>query len=203
MTHLYRKVSFGSKVNFECLMCGQCCSNGPNLGLTAFDILRIANYLGIEWRELRGKYIVTVIADLTAIPILRDKGGGRCVFLENREGKAYCRIYPARPMRCRLYPFIPYSPSDNHTLYLDECCPGIKTDKTIEPPWNTLEKYNFEARIHYSKIYTLTFKKGFEPLEALEKSMEEIAALFSMESAKGKHLRQGSASQEQLYVPAS
>lgn len=177
MMPMHRKLSLGEKANFECLRCGRCCSGGPNVGLTAFDVLRIANYLGLEWRKLRGRYVAAVIADFTAIPILMDKGDGRCVFLENADGKAYCRIYPVRPMRCRLYPFLPISPGNDHAVYLNEQCPGTRAGVNVEPPWNTLESYNLEAKIHYAKIYRMTFRKGLDPLEALEKTLDEIAEL--------------------------
>ncbi|MEM2319165.1 MAG: YkgJ family cysteine cluster protein [Candidatus Bathyarchaeia archaeon] len=189
MIQSHRKLVVGDKVSFECLICGRCCSSGPNVGLTAFDILRIASYLGVGWRELRGKYVVAVIADFTAIPVLKDRGGGVCVFLEILDGKPRCRIYPARPMRCRLYPFIPYSPGDKGTLYLDECCPGTKTNRVVEPPWDVLQNFLSEVGIHYSRVYSLTFGEGLEPLEALERTIEEIAcsawkAVGKLEPAK-------------------
>ncbi len=193
MRHEYLKLSIGDKVNFECLMCGRCCSSGPNVGLTAFDIHRIAQFLGENWRNLKGKYVVAVIADRIAIPVLRDKGNGRCVFLEFRNGEAFCRIYPARPMRCRLYPFIPYSPGNNEIIYLDKCCPGLKANKLIEPPWEILENCNFEAKLHYSELYRLVFREGLEPLEALERTIEKIAKLAhkttTLKNMYGEHLR--------------
>lgn len=180
MSSHYRKLTIGDTANFECLRCGRCCSSGPNVGLTAFDILRIAGHLGVEWKKLRGRHIIAVIADTIAIPILMDKGGGRCVFLEMLNGIPHCSIYPVRPMKCKIYPFILYSSGNKHTIYLDECCPGIKVEKTIEPPWNILENYIFELKMHYSTLYKLVFDYGFEPLEALERTIDEIAKTYNM-----------------------
>jgi len=67
------------------------------VGLTAFDICRIAHFLGLEWRDLKGKYVVAVIADMIAIPTLRDMGGGRCVFLGFTDEHPSCSIYPVTP----------------------------------------------------------------------------------------------------------
>ncbi|MBS7660005.1 MAG: YkgJ family cysteine cluster protein [Candidatus Bathyarchaeia archaeon] len=181
MNSHYRKLTVGDTANFECLRCGRCCSSGPNVGLTAFDILRIAEHLGVEWQKLRGRHIIAVIADTIAIPILMDKGGGRCVFLEVLNGTPHCSIYPARPMKCKIYPFILYSSGNKDTLYLDECCPGVKVEKTIEPPWKILEKYIFELRVHYSTLYKLVFDYGIEPIEALERTIDEIAETYDFD----------------------
>ncbi|MBS7608389.1 MAG: YkgJ family cysteine cluster protein [Candidatus Bathyarchaeia archaeon] len=171
----YARLRFGEKTHFTCLRCGQCCTRGPNVGLTAYDVHRIARYLGVDWRELKGKYVVAVIADMVAVPTLRGTIDGKCVFLEYLDGTPSCRIYPARPMRCRLYPFMPYSPGNTETIYLDTCCPGLNTEKEAEPPWKCLKEYYVEAKRHYAKLYHLVFQEGCEPLEALEKTIEDCA----------------------------
>lgn len=171
----YVRLRLGEKARFKCLRCGKCCGNGPNVGLTAFDIHRIARFLNVNWQELKGKYVVAVIADMVAVPTLRGKTDGTCIFLEHEDGKPSCRIYPARPMRCRLYPFMPHSPSSNETVYLDTCCPGLnaETETDTEPPWDCLREYYVEVKLHYARLYSLTFQGGYEPIEALEKIIEE------------------------------
>ncbi len=175
MSFHYVKLKFGEKVRFNCLRCGRCCSSGPNVGLTAYDIRRIANFLNVDWRTLKGKYVVAVVADMVAIPTLRGNLHGECVFLERVDGKTSCSIYPARPMRCRLYPFMPYSPSNNETIYLDTCCPGINVETETEPPWECIKEYYVEVKLHYARLYQLVFQEGCEPLEALEKTIEDCA----------------------------
>ena len=179
MNHDYIKLSFGDKVRFKCLRRGRCCSSGPNVGLTAFDICRIARFPDLDWRELKGKYVIAVIADMIAIPTLRDKGGGRCVFLEFTGGQPSCSVYPVRPMRCRLYPFLPSSPSRKGVIYVDGCCSGLNTDITTVPPWSLLKDYYFEVKFHYSRLHSLIFQEGFEPLDALEKVIEEADRLMT------------------------
>lgn len=179
-------IRLGDSVKYKCLRCGLCCVNGPNVGLTAHDISRIARFLGVNWEELKGKYIVAVIADMFAIPTLRGKEEGKCVFLEcDEQGRPACSIYPVRPMRCQLYPFMPYSPSNNEKVYLSTRCPGLKIDTVVTPPWRLLKEYYAEIRQHYARTYTLTFKKGYSPLEALEKTIEEIASIKN-NAAPGK-----------------
>lgn len=133
----------------------------------------MAGYLNVDWKELKGKYVVAVIADMVAVPTLQGTVDGRCIFLEHVDGAPSCRIYPARPMRCRLYPFMPYSPGNTETIYLDKCCPGLKTEKEVEPPWECLKEYYVEVKLHYAKLYRLIFQEGYEPLDALEKTIEE------------------------------
>jgi Fe-S-cluster containining protein len=178
MNSHYVKLRAGEKTHFECLRCGKCCSSGPNVGLTAFDVLRIARFLNMDWRELRGRYIVAVVADVVAIPTLRGKVNNECVFLKHENGKPLCSIYPARPIRCRLYPFIPYGPSNNEVIYLDTCCPGINTEKETDPPWDYLREYCLETKLHYTKLYSLVFEEGYDPLEALEKTIEEYVRTY-------------------------
>ncbi|MBS7647697.1 MAG: YkgJ family cysteine cluster protein [Candidatus Bathyarchaeia archaeon] len=169
----YAKLKLGEKTHFKCLRCGRCCSNGPNVGLTAFDIHRIACFLNVDWWKLKGKYVVAVIADMLAVPTLRGKADGTCIFLEYKDELPFCSIYPIRPMRCRLYPFMPYSPSNSETIYLDTCCPGLKAGTEIEPPWKCLREYYVEVKLHYTKLYSFIFQEGCEPLEALEKTIED------------------------------
>ncbi len=130
--------------------------------------------MGINWRELRGRYVIAIIADMYAIPVLRGMGDGVCAFLEHRNGLPTCRIYPARPLRCRLYPFQPVSPGNPDIIRVDTYCPGVGKGPLIEPPWKLLEQYYWEVRKHYERLHELIFYKGLEPLEALEKLIDEV-----------------------------
>ncbi len=170
----YIVVRRGERVRVRCVRSGRCCSSGPNVALTAYDVCRIARYLGVDWRELRGRYIVAIIADMIAVPALRGVGDGRCAFLEIRDGLPTCTIYPVRPMRCRLYPFLPASPSKPDIVYVDRYCPGVGEGDPVEPPWSDLERYYREVSMHYKRMYELVFNEGYEPLEALEKLIDEV-----------------------------
>jgi len=165
-------LGLNSRVKFECIRCGKCCTTGPNVALTVFDICRIARYLGVDWKSLRGRYIIAYIADMIPVPALIGIAG-RCVFLEYHDETPTCSIYPVRPMRCRLYPFQPISPSDPTRIQIHLECPGVGKGLEVDPPWNTLREYYEELKKHYSLLYDLIFNKGFEPLEALEKLLDE------------------------------
>jgi len=169
-----KTMRIGDKVKFQCVRCGRCCSTGPNVALTVFDICRIAKYLNIDWRDLRGKYIIAIIADMIPVPALRGLGD-KCAFLEiNEDGLPHCTIYPARPMRCMLYPFIPLSPSRSDIIGLDTGCLGVGEDVETDPPWDLLRKYYEEVREHYRLLYEYVFEKGYQPIEALEEILDNI-----------------------------
>jgi len=173
VSHEYIKVPRRERVRVTCLRCGRCC-HGPNVSLTAFDVYRIADFLGVDWRELRGKYIRAVIADVIPIPILQSVNGV-CAFLVMSD-KPTCTIYPARPMKCRLYPFLSYSPARSDLICLDECCGGVGVGEPEDPPWALLSQYHSELKLHYSKLYQLIFEEGHEPLQALEKLIDDVCA---------------------------
>jgi len=88
--------------------CAKCCYN-TEMPLTRDDIERIER-LGYP-RE----YFVQ--EDSEGIPRLRNVNG-HCVFLDADTGR--CRIYPYRPIGCRLYPLV-YVPGEGVTI--DPFCP--------------------------------------------------------------------------------
>lgn len=170
-----RVVSKGERVRYRCIRSGTCCRSGPNVALTAFDICRIARFLNTEWRSLRGRFIYVVIADQIPIPVLRGISD-RCVFLKTENSVPSCSIYPARPMRCRLFPFIPVSPSIRDKMYVSRICPGVGVGEESEPPWGDLEKFSDESTTHYKLLYEYIFNKGYEPLQALEAVIDEVCS---------------------------
>ncbi|MEM1628205.1 MAG: YkgJ family cysteine cluster protein [Desulfurococcaceae archaeon] len=161
---------------YKCIRCGKCCTSGPNVALTVFDICRIARFLRIDWRALTGRYIYAVIADHIPIPLLRGIGD-KCVFLRYNNGKTpVCDIYPARPMRCRLFPFIPVSPTSRDRLEISSICPGIgKGDE--EPPFNDLDIYIYEVSYHYRELFRLIFHENQDPMEALSQLLDSVCTL--------------------------
>jgi Fe-S-cluster containining protein len=108
-----------------CLECSKkgldCCRESHSKFLTLKDAQRIAEFLDVEintfalYVELHDKdkeeYIFihkhqSYYYDLTLrdgrLLQLKDKSDGSCFF---QEEDGFCRIYPARPLICRTYPF--------------------------------------------------------------------------------------------------
>ena len=87
--------------------CAQCCS-GYEPFVSAADVQRIADYLGMSQEAVMRKYVVPrTSADGHYVGWLRkvsDDVADQCVFLMgNRSGRHYCGIYPARPGDCREF----------------------------------------------------------------------------------------------------
>ncbi len=91
--------------------------------LTKEDIERIEK-LGYS-----RSYFVQV--DENGIPRLRNVNG-HCVFLDPRTGR--CKIYPYRPLGCRLYPLV-YVPGEG--VIVDPLCP-----KARQVPKDIIDKYS-------------------------------------------------------------
>ena len=162
-----------SGVRFRCVRCDLCCGTGPNIALTVFDVVRMARFLRIGWRRFLKAYVKVIVADLIPFLSLRGDERGRCLFLYYKpSGETVCTIYPARPMRCRLYPLLVES-LDGETVYLDTACPGVGQGGELRVPRRLLDQYIWERREHYRRLFRLVVEEGLHPLEALERVLEE------------------------------
>lgn len=87
-------------LRFECTACGKCCVNHGDyelVFLTEQDIVRASEKLDLSRKEFLERHTRRVHGDR----VLQDKGE-RCVFLD---ADGLCRIYEARPLQCRTFPF--------------------------------------------------------------------------------------------------
>ena len=151
-------------VSFRCQRCGSCCHHRrpeefgdlvPQERMTEFweksnliyltekDIDRISRktrmdpgeFVDTLYEENKGSIRVEdsgtkVILDL---PVMKTKEDGTCVFYE--EGG--CKIYPLRPVACRLFPFLVTEDSTPHGDILlrigyNPTCPGMGKGKDVE-----------------------------------------------------------------------
>ncbi len=171
-TSRYIRIPRRAVFRFKCIRCDKCCGTGPNIALTVFDVVRMARFLRIHWRAFLKNYVNVVVADIAPFMALRGDSAGKCLFLAYKpSGETLCTIYPARPMRCRLYPVVVESLNPSH-LYLDPECPGLGEGGVVAVPPRLLDQYLWERREHYARLYRL-LSQGLEPLEALEKLLEE------------------------------
>ncbi|MEB3758378.1 MAG: YkgJ family cysteine cluster protein [Desulfurococcales archaeon] len=169
----FERLPPGGSIKFKCIRCDVCCGTGPNVSLTIFDIIRMAYYTNIDWRQFIEIYVDVIIADMLPFMKLSGIGKGRCPFLRfDEDDKTYCSIYPARPMKCRLYPFIVMSPSSEY-LYVDRKCPGIGEGGMVRVNPVFLKIYQRELREHYRRLYRLVMDEGYEPLQALYKALSD------------------------------
>ncbi len=108
-------------LRFACVPgCTQCCRQRGFVYLTEDDLRRAAAFLGLEPAEFEARYVYRTRRRLR----LRKPRGKQCPFLLG-EG---CRIHPAKPTQCRLFPFWPELVEDRDAWEAAaRSCPGIGT----------------------------------------------------------------------------
>lgn len=107
---------------FRCQRSGNCCARPEGVvRVSSADITRIAAHLGMSEAAVRSRYVAAT-GDRLA-----DGLGHRCVFLEDGS-HASCSIYPARPERCRSWPFWDEHRDPAALAAAARICPGIALD---------------------------------------------------------------------------
>jgi len=90
-------------LRFECTGCGRCCVDESEgmVRVSREEAEALRQHLGLSTRWFRRRYLEPVEDGWRGLRLNPD---GRCPFL-GEEGR--CRVYEARPLQCRLYPFWP------------------------------------------------------------------------------------------------
>lgn len=90
-------------LRFECTQCGRCCRGGGDyhVFLTQREAEAVRIALGVSAAWLHRHYLHRLDSGELTVALRED---GRCGFLDT-QGR--CRVYAARPMQCRTYPFWP------------------------------------------------------------------------------------------------
>jgi Fe-S-cluster containining protein len=110
--------------HFRCRRSGNCCARPEGIvRVTAADVARIAEHLEMTEATFRSRYVAA------AGDRLVDGLGHRCAFLEDGR-HATCSIYPARPKRCRSWPFWPEHRDPAALAAAARVCPGITLDRS-------------------------------------------------------------------------
>jgi len=137
-------------MKFRCKNCGVCCSDvTAPVNLTLGDIQRIIGFLGVKVDKIFGKEIGIVPFANPDKPLMYDLDLGinmPCRFRINEK----CRIYRARPLNCRIFPYwvLSHPDKDGYKRYIDTVHKGIIGYK--EDSLNK-KKYN-EYRIKIGNI---------------------------------------------------
>jgi hypothetical protein len=88
-------------LRFECTQCGECCTTRGEYAyvyVTDDEVLALADLLKLTPAEFRRRH---TFVDGDGFRQLAFEGD-RCVFLTE---SGACRVYPARPVQCRTFPF--------------------------------------------------------------------------------------------------
>lgn len=91
------------RLRFECTRCGHCCVAGGNyhVFLEPGEAEAIRGHLGLSRSWFRRRYLAW---SQGGERVLASREDGRCIFLD---AAGHCRVYGARPVQCRTYPFWP------------------------------------------------------------------------------------------------
>ena len=106
-------------IRFACQPgCTNCCRTRGFVYLTEKDVQQAAAFLRLSPAEFEARYVYRT----RHLIRLRKPSRSQCHFLE----ESGCRIHPAKPTQCRLYPFWPEL-VENRRAWKAESrkCPGI------------------------------------------------------------------------------
>ena len=88
---------------FHCKACGKCCKHRTDVLLTAYDVFRIARYLGRTLDDIIERYCETYAGPDSHLPIVRIKPNppdDACPFLRDRK----CIVHKDKPLVCAVFP---------------------------------------------------------------------------------------------------
>ncbi len=122
---------WSSGLRFECTQCGNCCSGPPGaVWIDEADERAMAAEVGLDPDRFRERFTRRIGSRRSLVEV-RDGERFDCVFLDRRpDGKAACRVYRARPVQCRTWPFWPEnleSPQAWEETRRRVPCPGMGT----------------------------------------------------------------------------
>ena len=119
MKILYNRTYFFDEgIFFECEQCGACCTGDPGAVYVNKDNLaNIARFLSMEIVVLSKRHFYPFKNGFS----IKEYPDGSCHFYNNG-----CRIYPVRPLQCRLFPFwFNNLRSRKQWFRVAKQCPGI------------------------------------------------------------------------------
>ena len=129
---------------FECQPgCTACCQRKGFVYLTEDDVARAARFLGMTAAAFEAAYIYRT-KNLRRLRIPR---GGLCRFLRT-DG---CRIHPAKPTQCRIFPFWPELADGRKWRATAAWCPGIGQGKLVRI--EAARALSEEMRAAYPSMY--------------------------------------------------
>lgn len=126
-------------LRFECTQCGKCCTGAPGaVWVSDQDKQNLCQLLQIDELTLEKQYL-RLLDGRWALQELRPHYD--CVFLD---GKA-CKIYSARPLQCRTFPFWPGAVASLESWqHAATYCEGINDKAALVP----LEKIEETLALH-------------------------------------------------------
>ncbi|KAA3602896.1 MAG: hypothetical protein DWQ06_06125 [Calditrichaeota bacterium] len=163
-----------NEFNFECQMCGLCCSGLQDVWLEPYDIFRLSRFgfkEVVTTNYLFEKEILEIVFDEKLnLPFCKIKFKNElCPFLEKIENYKFgCKLHKTKgkPFVCQLSPIArTLDESFNEKFYIvapDENCKGMEVSKNQNLE-NWLENLKEERVLEYSKeFYQILEKVGLQ-----------------------------------------
>ncbi len=118
----HRSYFFDDGILFECLHCGACCTGEPGtVYVSPKKLVQIAHYLSMEISVLTRSHVYPFKNGFS----IKEREDGQCYFYNDG-----CRIYPVRPLQCRIFPFwFENLRSRKQWNHISGQCPGIGRGK--------------------------------------------------------------------------
>jgi len=156
------------EIKFHCykgIVCFNRCCYDVKLVLTPYDFLCLRKFLGITLEEFVDKYGEVYIGEVTQLPVISinmEPYTMACPFLDEKEG---CRVYPARPSSCRLYPLARYIRSGKngkklevYKIIRETHCKGHYENRPIKIK-DYLKEQGLIPYLYYNDIWSEVVKK--------------------------------------------
>ena len=132
---------FKEGLRFSCTQCGKCCTGSPGYVWASEDeIIQMAEFLKLSTKDFKRLYMRRVEQRWTLVE--RKSQNHNCIFYDNQK----CRVYAARPLQCRAYPFWQENLlSEASWKTAAEECEGINLDSPVISS-DLIEKFLEEQR---------------------------------------------------------
>jgi Fe-S-cluster containining protein len=110
--------------DFKCVRCGHCCRNEGSVRFSDNEIIYIADYIGVNPRELKERYLSFTSAGYVHHVL----DGQQCAFLR----KNICSINSVKPNQCRTFPYWKeYIGEDGNLINFNRSCNGMSIKVSI------------------------------------------------------------------------
>ena len=129
---------------FECQRCSNCCRHNGYVFLSENDIKQITVALNLSQNAFTREYCKAVAGNDELRISLMEQPNGDCIFY-CKEIKG-CRVYDARPLQCKLYPFWErLVTSETEWNNEKKTCPGLDHGKCYSK--KEIEERLFKRRL--------------------------------------------------------
>lgn len=109
---------YADGLHFECTGCGNCCKLADGFVYVTEDEIRgMSKHLKLSITAFADQYL-----EIHKNRYVLKSNGDACILLENN----VCRVYPARPVQCRTFPFWPANLKSKYRWKITQLtCEGI------------------------------------------------------------------------------